>query len=168
MNSSGINAKLPPVSYTKARACTFSLPLAFVVNRCSVVKAIDVWIGVCLAFIFGALLEFALVNYAARKDMTSCGQRMVRASPVVAGACVSLSMSASDEAAAAGRLSAVVREPAAHLVLLSNIRATLQRTLEAHRRRLSSGNTNTSVCLAEACGITTNSSASGPRLFCLV
>lgn len=51
---SGINASLPPVSYT---------------------KAIDVWTGSCLTFVFGALLEFALVNYASRSDAHRAGRK---------------------------------------------------------------------------------------------
>ncbi|XP_014681767.1 PREDICTED: glycine receptor subunit alphaZ1-like isoform X2 [Priapulus caudatus] len=42
----GVRVSLPPVSY---------------------IKAIDVWMGTCTIFVFGALLEFTMTNYLSRK-----------------------------------------------------------------------------------------------------
>ncbi|XP_043243771.1 glycine receptor subunit alphaZ1-like [Amphibalanus amphitrite] len=44
--AAGVRSELPPVSY---------------------LKAIDIWIGTCMIFVFGALLEFVLVHYLAKK-----------------------------------------------------------------------------------------------------
>ena len=40
-------------------------------------QAVDVWIGVCLAFIFGALLEYAVVNYYGRKEFLRKVRNMI-------------------------------------------------------------------------------------------
>lgn len=47
---------------TQKGAAISSLP------RVSYVKAIDVWMAVCLAFVFAALLEFAFVNVMQRRQ----------------------------------------------------------------------------------------------------
>ena len=45
----------------------FSLDVQAEVPLVSYVKAIDIWMGACTAFIFAALLEFTLTNYLWRK-----------------------------------------------------------------------------------------------------
>lgn len=47
---------------TQASAITQTLP------RVSYVKAIDIWVAMCLGFVFGALLEYSLVNVLARTE----------------------------------------------------------------------------------------------------
>ena len=60
-----IQNSLPPVAYTKVLIIsTISTYLQYL--HISTRQAIDVWSGVCVFFVFGALLEYAMVNYASR------------------------------------------------------------------------------------------------------
>ena len=59
-----IQNSLPPVAYTKVTRT--STILSTQISNISTHQAIDVWSGVCVVFVFSALLEYALVNYASR------------------------------------------------------------------------------------------------------
>ena len=41
-------------------------------------QAVDVWSGLCVIFVFSALLEYALVNYASRSDAQRAAKQKER------------------------------------------------------------------------------------------
>ncbi|XP_069675620.1 glycine receptor subunit alpha-3-like [Periplaneta americana] len=77
--SSGIQSGLPQVSY---------------------VKAIDVWMGTCTAFVFCALLEFTFVNYMWRKQPAAKASREKNSPEAVNGKAVTRSAEEADTAVA--------------------------------------------------------------------
>ena len=44
--------------------------------ECLVFQAIDVWMGLCTAFVFAALVEFTIVNFWFRKQRARAGVRV--------------------------------------------------------------------------------------------
>jgi hypothetical protein len=44
--------------------------------RASYVKAIDIWISTCVFFVFAAMLEFAVVNTLARKEIRRMSKKV--------------------------------------------------------------------------------------------
>ncbi|XP_074649205.1 glycine receptor subunit alpha-1-like [Tubulanus polymorphus] len=67
----GITSVLTIITQTSSNRA--SLP------HVSYVKAMDVWMSVCLAFAIGALVEFAIVNYYFRKDKEKLAQKATEA-----------------------------------------------------------------------------------------
>ena len=64
-----INNSLPPVAYTKAIDVWTGVKILFLWSLIFWRKHLIVgWFKVCIFFVFAALLEYALVNYASRSD----------------------------------------------------------------------------------------------------
>ena len=51
----------------------------------SYVKAIDLWMAVCLMFVFAALIEFAFVNYYARQMKKKDKAKAEQVNPFLVG-----------------------------------------------------------------------------------